>query len=125
MVVPSRVSGRGYKIGPVCLSVCPSVCQLFSALTGEPFDVRTQNLIQGCISTISRPSSKVKVKGQKSRSPHQNTYFLQAIRAFYPYVNALLGNHSLVQEVRLRHDVIWRDVIWLTSYGVTSSGDVM
>ena len=23
--IPSRVSGRGYKIGPVCMSVCPSV----------------------------------------------------------------------------------------------------
>ena len=25
--IPSRVSGRGYKIGPVCVSVCLSVCQ--------------------------------------------------------------------------------------------------
>ncbi len=24
--IPSRVSGRGYKIGPVCVSVCVSVC---------------------------------------------------------------------------------------------------
>ncbi len=26
-VIPSRISGRGYKIGPVCLSVCLSVIQ--------------------------------------------------------------------------------------------------
>ncbi len=27
-IFPSRVSGRGYKIGPVCLSVCVCVCRL-------------------------------------------------------------------------------------------------
>ncbi len=32
-VIPSRVSGREYGIGPVCLSV--------SALMVEPFDLRT------------------------------------------------------------------------------------
>ncbi len=26
LLFPSRVSGRGYKIGPVCLCVCLSVC---------------------------------------------------------------------------------------------------
>ncbi len=42
-IIPSRVSGRGYKIGPVCVcvSVCVCVCQLVSALTAEPFDLRT------------------------------------------------------------------------------------
>ncbi len=25
-IFPSRVSGRGYKIGPVCVCVCLSVC---------------------------------------------------------------------------------------------------
>ncbi len=25
-IFPSRISGRGYKIGPICLSVCLSVC---------------------------------------------------------------------------------------------------
>ncbi len=39
--IPSRVSGRGYKIGPVCLSVC----LLVSSLTAEPFDVWTQDLV--------------------------------------------------------------------------------
>ncbi len=35
----SRVSGRGHRIGAVCVCVCVSVC----ALTTEPFDVRTRN----------------------------------------------------------------------------------
>ncbi len=35
--IPSRVRGRGYKIGPVCVCVCPSV----SALTAEPFELRS------------------------------------------------------------------------------------
>ena len=36
-LVPSRVSGRGYKIGPVCAFVYLPV----SALLVEPFDVQT------------------------------------------------------------------------------------
>ncbi len=40
-LIPSRVSGRGYKIGPVCLCVCVSVCHLVGALTAELFDVQT------------------------------------------------------------------------------------
>ncbi len=39
-VIPSRVSGRGYKIGPVCLCVCACVCLSVSALTLEPFKPR-------------------------------------------------------------------------------------
>ncbi len=31
LFIPSRVSSRGYKIGPVCLCVCVSVC--YSALS--------------------------------------------------------------------------------------------
>ncbi len=38
-IFPSRVSGRGYKIGPVCVCVC--VCPSVSALTDEPFEIRT------------------------------------------------------------------------------------
>ena len=41
-IIPSRVSSRGYKIGPVCVSVCVSV----NALTAEPFDIRIQNLVE-------------------------------------------------------------------------------
>ncbi len=37
---PSSVSVRGYKIGPVCLCVCPSV----SALMVEPFELRTRKM---------------------------------------------------------------------------------
>ncbi len=33
-IFPSRVSGRGYKIGPVCASVCVSVCLSVSAHFG-------------------------------------------------------------------------------------------
>ena len=39
--IPSRVSGRGYKIGPVCLFICLFVCPSVSALTAEPFELRT------------------------------------------------------------------------------------
>ncbi len=56
----SRVSGRGYKNGAVCVCVCQSV----STLTAELFDVRSPNLVQGLILITSRTSSMVKVKGQ-------------------------------------------------------------
>ena len=38
VIVPSRVSSRGYEIGPVCVSVC----LLVSALPAESFDIRTK-----------------------------------------------------------------------------------
>ncbi len=42
------------------LSVCPCV----SALTAEPIDVRSQNLVQGLTLMTSRTSLNVKVKGE-------------------------------------------------------------
>ncbi len=60
MFFPSCVSGRVYIIGPVRASV--------SALSIEPFDVQTQNLVQGLTLTISWTGWKVKVIGQRSRS---------------------------------------------------------
>ena len=56
---PSDISGRGYNIGPVCVYVCLSVSLSVSALTAEPFDLRTQNLEQVCNLTTSRISLKV------------------------------------------------------------------
>ncbi len=61
-LIPSRAGGRRYKIGPV--SVCVCVCQLVSALTAEPFDIQTRNLVEALTLIISRMSSKVKVIGQ-------------------------------------------------------------
>ncbi len=46
LIIPSRISGRGYGIGPVCVCVCVCVCLLVSALPAEPFDVETQNLVE-------------------------------------------------------------------------------
>ncbi len=46
MFIPSRISGSGYRIGPVCLSV--------------------QNLVEALTFIISRMSSKVKLIGHRS-----------------------------------------------------------
>ncbi len=45
------------------------VCVSVSALPAEPFDIQTQNLVEALTLTISRMSLKVKVIGQRSRSP--------------------------------------------------------
>ncbi len=71
VIFPSRVSGRGYQIGAICLSVCRCVCVCasVSSLTSEPFDLRTQNLVHALTMMISQMSSKVKVIGLRSWSP--------------------------------------------------------
>ena len=66
-IITSRVSGRGYKNGAVCLSV--------STLTAEPFGVGSWNLVQGLTLIISLTSSTVKVKGRRSRSLGQKCDF--------------------------------------------------
>ena len=50
-------------------SVCVCVCLLVSALPAEPFNMRTQNLQELLTLTTTRMSLKVKVIGQRSRSP--------------------------------------------------------
>ncbi len=65
----SRVSGRGYKNGGVC--VC--VCQCVNTLTAEPIGIHSQNLVQGLTFMKSRTSLMVKVIGQRSGSPGQKT----------------------------------------------------
>ncbi len=74
-MIPSRVSGRGYKIGPVRLCVCVCVCSSVSTLMAEPFDIRAQNLASTIICIISRMSLMIRVIGQRSRSPGQKTLF--------------------------------------------------
>ncbi len=59
-----RISGQGNVFGPVLRSVCPSARLSVNTLTAEPFDLRTQNLVEGCIWRISRTSLILKVKVQ-------------------------------------------------------------
>ena len=56
------------------MCVCVSVCLSVSALTAEPFDVRSRNLVQGLTLIISWMSSMVKVIGQRSRSPNKTSF---------------------------------------------------
>ncbi len=65
---PPASAVEGIKSVPsVC--VCVSVCLSVSALTAEPFDIQTRNLVEALTLQISRMSLKVKVIGQRSRSP--------------------------------------------------------
>ncbi len=46
------------------MCVCVCVCASVSALMAEPFDIWSQNLVQGLTLMTSRMSLLVKVKGQ-------------------------------------------------------------
>ncbi len=49
MLIPSPTSGRGFRNGPVLLSVNGSVCLYFSAVMAELFDMPSSNLTQRLI----------------------------------------------------------------------------
>ena len=88
----------------MCVSVCVSMCLLVSAIPSEPFDVQTQNLVEGftlTISltlTISRMSSKVKVIGQRSRS-------LGGKNVTFGFSYGLTCSGSLCCHMTSQHDV--------------------
>ena len=52
--------------------MCVCVCLFVSALTADPFDLWSQNLVHGLTLIISWMSSKVKVIRQRSRSRVKN-----------------------------------------------------
>ncbi len=69
-IFPSRVSGRGYKIGPVCacVCVCVFVCQRSHGWTIWPTDLKFSMDI-----TFDNISDEF--EGQRSRSPFWKTWF--------------------------------------------------
>ncbi len=69
---PPASAVEGIKSVP---SVCESVCLLVSALTAQSFDLGSRNSVWGLTFIKSRPSLKVKVIGQRSRSPGQKIAF--------------------------------------------------
>ncbi len=48
--IPSRISSQGYKIGPVCVCVCLSVCQRISVF--EKVNFRLGRCVSRCVSKI-------------------------------------------------------------------------
>ncbi len=61
MIFPSCVSGRGYKIGPFCVSVCLSVSERSHGRTIGDRNLKFGQRIDMIISRMS-----LKVKGQGS-----------------------------------------------------------
>ncbi len=85
------------------------VCQLVCALTAESFDIRTRNLVEALTLIISRMSSKVKVIGQRSRSPGWKTWFSKFQMA--ELHRASLSWHLTSCDVTAwRHDVTWHHI---------------
>ena len=76
----------------VCLSVCLSVTRpkitRKKFISCKPFDIYPPNLDRGCIWMPSRLILKVKVIGQRSRSPGQKTWFYKS----HMFHNRLTGN---------------------------------
>ena len=102
----SRVSGQGYRNGPVCVCVCPCV----NTLVAEALHLWSRNLVQGLTLMISRTSSMVKVIGQRSRSQGQKMW-LQWFSDFSAWIHnaGLMWCHGMMPRHHVTsHDVMWR-----------------
>ncbi len=118
-IFTSRVSGRGYRNGPVCVSVCVCVCQCVNTLMPEALNLWSRNLVQGLTLMISRRSSMVTVIGQRSRSQGQKMW-LQQFSDFSAWIHnaSLMWWHVMVPRRHVTsHDVTWRH---MTSRNVTA-----
>ncbi len=111
----SRMSGRGHRMGPVFVCVCPSV----STLLAEPFDVQTINLTCRSAWTISRPSLMDKVVSQRSRSPGEKMWFSGNSTGFFLIRKAWYK--ILVYHVMLGHLATSQ----LSRCHVTSQNDII
>ncbi len=121
-IIPSRVSGRGYKIGPVCVSVCVSVCQRSHGWT-----VWATNLKFGVDIAFDNILDEFRGQGQRSKvkvAILKNLDFRTFCSETRLDCRELLC-HDIWRHVTSQRDVVtsrdvlvWRhDVTW--HYGVT------
>ncbi len=89
----------------------PSVCVSVSALTAERFEVRTQNLVDACTLIISRMSLKVKVIGQRSRSPCWKTWIFDTSDGM-AHVDSLSWHKMSFDVTPWYHDVSMGQEYW-------------
>ena len=86
----------------VCVSVCVSasvICVSVSALTAEPFNILTRNIIWTSTRTIS--NSMFKVIGQSSRSTGGKILFLGNSTYLLSDLNGMKQNPALQCDVRM------------------------
>ena len=110
-IFTSCVSGPGNRISLAFPSIRQSICQFVSTVMAKPFDIWTQNMVQGFTLMKSRTRVVVKVIDQRSRS-----YMLSVISKFFWLKWPLLKSWPIV----------WRfDIIIMKSQNdVTTSCDV-
>ncbi len=101
-IFTSRVSGRGNRIGPVCVCVCNSALSQLNRLTYG------QEILH-----VGHPGSYL---GQirRSRSPDEKMWFPRNCTDLYSDLNGMIQNHGLWCDVSTSYDVTaWRHtVIW-------------
>ncbi len=113
--VTSRVSGRGHRIGAVCVSVCVSV----RTLTTEPFDLWPWFLVWELTLTLARLGLYVKVVGQRSRSLGK----ISSRSSLALWWDVWSESSDIMTEYDVivwRHDVIWRHRVTSWRHRVTS-----
>ncbi len=108
LLVPSRVSGWGYKIGPVCLCVRVSVCLSVSELSrGWTVWPRTTKSGTG----IDLDNISAKFDGQGHRSKVKVARLKNVIFRLFPYGVTYVDCtnpfcHDILRQVTSRHDIM-------------------
>ncbi len=97
-IAPSRVSSRGYNIGPVCASACSYV----STLTAKPFDIFDGGMyLTNIFDEIEGQGHSLKVKVTRLK----NMIFIVSDA----WTHVELHHHDIWHHVTSEHDIIMQD----------------
>ncbi len=98
----------------------PSVCLSVSALTAETFDIQTRNLVEALTLIISQMSLKVKVIGQRSRSPGWKNMISEVSAGWITQSQFVITPDVMWRHGMTSYDVTWRHGTASWCHGMTS-----
>ncbi len=110
LLIPSHVSGRGYRIGPVCLCVCVFVCQRSPGWTVWRTDLKFGG-------GVDRDNISDEFEGQGHRSKVKVARLKNVIFGCSYGVTCVYCTEPFCYDIRC-HVTSRRDVMW--RHGVTS-----